>query len=110
MKYLIVVDMQVDFITGSLGSKTAEDIVLSVVKKVNNFDGKIIFTRDTHDENYLKTREGRMLPVKHCIKDTLGGRFGFTFGRENKRHNDNKNLSVCKYFSYIYREWYRFRF
>lgn len=72
MKYLIVVDMQVDFITGNLGSKAAEDIVASVVKKVNNFDGKIIFTRDTHYDNYLDTQEGRLLPVKHCIKDTAG--------------------------------------
>lgn len=72
MKYLIVVDMQVDFITGSLGSKLAEDIVPNVVGKVKNFDGKIIFTRDTHQANYLETQEGQKLPVEHCIKDTEG--------------------------------------
>lgn len=72
MKYLIVVDMQVDFITGSLGSKMAEDIVLNVAEKVKSFDGKVIFTRDTHYDDYLNTQEGKKLPVKHCIKDTDG--------------------------------------
>ena len=72
MKYLIVVDMQADFINGSLGSKAAEAIVPAVVNKVKNFDGKVIFTRDTHFDNYLQTQEGRKLPLKHCIKDTAG--------------------------------------
>jgi len=72
MKFLIVVDMQVDFITGSLGSKMAEAIVPYVCEKVKNFDGKIIFTRDTHAEDYPETQEGRKLPVMHCIKDTDG--------------------------------------
>lgn len=72
MKYLIVVDMQVDFITGSLGSSLATAIVPNVVKKVKSFDGKVIFTRDTHFANYLQTQEGTKLPVPHCIKDTDG--------------------------------------
>lgn len=72
MKYLIVVDMQNDFITGALGSKLAEAIVPNVYKKVQDFDGKVIFTRDTHFEDYLDTQEGKKLPVKHCIKDTDG--------------------------------------
>ena len=72
MKYLIVVDMQVDFITGALGSKDAEAIVPNVVEKVKNFDGKVIFTRDTHFDNYMDTQEGEKLPVPHCIKDTDG--------------------------------------
>ena len=72
MKYLIVVDMQVDFITGSLGSELATAIVPNVVKKVKNFDGKVIFTRDTHFENYMNTQEGKNLPVQHCIKDSAG--------------------------------------
>ena len=72
MKYLIVVDMQVDFITGSLGSKQAEAIVPAVEKKIKNFDGKVIFTRDTHYADYMKTQEGTKLPVEHCIKDTEG--------------------------------------
>ena len=72
MKYLIVVDMQVDFITGALGSEQAKAIVKNVVEKVKNYNGKVIFTRDTHFENYLCTQEGKKLPVKHCIKDTSG--------------------------------------
>ena len=72
MKFLIVVDMQVDFIKGSLGSELATAIVPNVVEKVKNFDGKVIFTRDTHFEDYMQTQEGRKLPVPHCIKDTEG--------------------------------------
>ena len=72
MKYLIVVDMQVDFITGVLGSKNAEAIVPNVVEKVKNFDGTIIFTRDTHFDNYMETQEGKKLPIAHCIKNTTG--------------------------------------
>ena len=72
MKYLIVVDMQVDFITGVLGSKNAEAIVPNVVEKVKNFDGTVIFTRDTHFDNYMETQEGTKLPIAHCIKDTIG--------------------------------------
>lgn len=72
MKYLIVVDMQVDFITGSLGSRDAEAIVPRVEARVKDFDGTVIFTRDTHTEDYLSTQEGRKLPVAHCIKGTDG--------------------------------------
>jgi nicotinamidase-related amidase len=72
MKYLIVVDMQNDFITGSLGSKLAEMIVPNVVEKVKNYEGTVIFTRDTHFSDYMKTQEGKNLPVQHCIKDTTG--------------------------------------
>ena len=72
MKYLIVVDMQVDFITGSLGSELATAIVPNVVKKVKSFDGKVIFTRDTHFDNYMNTQEGKNLPVPHCTKGSDG--------------------------------------
>lgn len=72
MKFLIVVDMQNDFIGGSLGSEMAKAIVPTVVEKVKSFEGKIIFTRDTHFDNYMQTQEGNNLPVPHCIKDTEG--------------------------------------
>ena len=72
MKYLIVVDMQKDFTTGSLGSAHAAGIIPNVVAKVKAFDGRIIFTRDTHSADYMNTQEGRKLPVMHCIKDTDG--------------------------------------
>jgi len=72
MRFLIVVDMQVDFISGSLGSAMAEEIVPRVKQKVEGFDGRIIFTRDTHGEDYLTTQEGKKLPVVHCVKDSAG--------------------------------------
>lgn len=72
MKYLIVVDMQNDFVTGVLGTKEAQEISKAVIDKAANFDGKVIFTRDTHFENYMETQEGKFLPVPHCIKGTDG--------------------------------------
>ena len=75
MKTLIVVDMQTDFIDGALGSKEAEKIVSNVVKKIKTYvknGGRVIFTQDTHKKNYLNTREGKYLPVPHCIKGTDG--------------------------------------
>ena len=73
-KFLIVVDMQNDFIDGSLGTPEALAIVPEVEKKIRSFDGEIIFTRDTHPEDYLSTQEGRNLPVVHCVKDSHGWR------------------------------------
>ena len=72
MKILVVVDMQKDFIDGTLGTPEAVGIVAYVKKVIENFDGKVLFTRDTHFEDYLDTQEGRNLPVRHCIKDTPG--------------------------------------
>lgn len=73
MKILVVVDMQNDFIDGSLGTKEAEAIVDNVVKKINSFNGDLIFvTRDTHFGNYLSTQEGKNLSVMHCVQDTKG--------------------------------------
>lgn len=69
---LVVVDMQNDFIDGTLGTKEAEAIVPAVERKVREFPGRVIFTRDTHDESYLNTQEGRKLPVPHCIRGTAG--------------------------------------
>ena len=69
---LIVVDMQNDFIDGALGTDQAEAIVPKVAKKIASFDGTVIFTRDTHLENYPDTQEGRILPVPHCIRGTEG--------------------------------------
>jgi nicotinamidase-related amidase len=74
-KILVVVDMQNDFIDGSLGTKEARAIVPNVKKKiaeaVQNGD-HIVYTRDTHFEDYLNSREGMRLPVKHCIFETPG--------------------------------------
>ena len=75
MKTLIVVDMQNDFIDGSLGTREARAIVPNVKKKVQEYKNRgdeIIFTRDTHQSDYLDTPEGKKLPVVHCIKGTKG--------------------------------------
>lgn len=71
-KYLVVVDMQNDFVTGCLGSKEAQAIVPEMVDYVKNFDGTVVFTQDTHSEDYMNTQEGAKLPVPHCIKGTEG--------------------------------------
>ena len=72
MKYLIVVDMQNDFIDGALGTPEAVAILPYVKEKIKNFEGTVLFTRDTHATDYLSTQEGRNLPMEHCIKDTQG--------------------------------------
>ncbi|MCJ7857066.1 cysteine hydrolase [Lachnospiraceae bacterium NSJ-143] len=69
---LVVIDMQNDFIDGALGTEEARKTVEPVCAKIRKFEGDVIYTRDTHGENYLNTQEGRSLPVKHCIKDTDG--------------------------------------
>ena len=71
-KFLVIVDMQKDFVDGALGSKEACAIVPAAVRKIRTFDGGIFATLDTHFENYMETAEGRKLPVPHCIKDTEG--------------------------------------
>ncbi len=72
MNLLIVIDMQNDFIDGALGTKEAVAIVPAVADKIRNFDGPVLYTRDTHGEDYLQTQEGRNLPVPHCIRDSEG--------------------------------------
>lgn len=69
---LIVVDMQNDFVTGALGTPEAQAIVPKVVEKIKNWNGKVLYTRDTHHENYLETQEGKHLPVEHCLEETWG--------------------------------------
>ena len=74
-KTLIVVDMQNDFIDMALGTKEAVAIVPKVKAKIDEYvknGDEIIFTRDTHEANYLETNEGKNLPVPHCIKGTRG--------------------------------------
>ena len=71
-KILVVVDMQKDFVDGSLGTQEAVSIVPAVSEKIKNFEGEIIVTYDTHSEDYLHSAEGKKLPVEHCIKGTEG--------------------------------------
>ena len=69
---LIVIDMQNDFIDGSLANKEAQAIVPAVVERIRRHHGPIYYTLDTHDSDYLQTQEGHYLPVEHCIKGTVG--------------------------------------
>jgi len=74
-KLLIVVDMQNDFIDGSLGSDMAQAIVPNVAEKIRAWQQagqEVIFTLDTHGDDYLQTQEGQRLPVVHCVRDTHG--------------------------------------
>lgn len=115
---LIVVDMQGDFIDGSLGSDEARGIVNNVVEKVKEYtSGKkeVIFTMDTHSKKYLNTFEGKNLPVQHCIEGTPGWyiceelhsytskencstvckpSFGFTQWKD-VLHGDIKSIEIC---------------
>ncbi len=72
MKVLVVIDMQNDFINGALGTKEAEAVVPKAAEKIKAFSGKVFYTRDTHEKNYLETQEGKKLPVPHCIQGSSG--------------------------------------
>lgn len=74
-KYLVVVDMQNDFTTGALGTPEARAIVPGVVEYASSFPGVVLLTRDTHYADYLTTREGRLLPVTHCVEGSDGWQF-----------------------------------
>lgn len=108
-KVLIVVDMQNDFVYGSLGTKEARAIIPSIESKVRQYseseDGRIAFTSDTHDHDYLSSMEGKHLPVEHCIFGSNGWRiidelFGYA---TNADHYCNKQ-------TFGYDDWeYEFR-
>lgn len=76
MKVLVVIDMQHDFVDGVLGTPEAKAIVPNVAAKVAEYanmeESVIIYTRDTHFDNYMETLEGKHLPVPHCIANTIG--------------------------------------
>ena len=95
MKILIVVDMQNDFITGSLGTAQARAIVPNVRAKIaeyNECDDTIVFTQDTHWKDYLLTQEGKNLPVEHCILGTDGWRIHGELDKDSIRcHFVNKS-------------------
>lgn len=92
-KFLIVVDIQKDFVDGSLGTKEAQSIIENAATKIKNFDGEIFVTFDTHFDNYLETSEGSKLPVEHCIK----GRDGWELDEKiSDALSDRKFTSVEK--------------
>lgn len=92
---LVVVDMQNDFIDMALGTKEAVKIVPKVRKKIEEYiqnGGEVIYTRDTHDENYLQTPEGKKLPVEHCIKNTKGWEIAEGLYKEGTKIIDKPNF------------------
>ena len=96
-KLLVVIDYQKDFVDGALGFEKAITLEEGIYNKVNEYlkDGnKVLFTYDTHEKNYLESREGKNLPIVHCIKGTEGHNL---YGRL-KEFIDNKNtIHINKY-------------
>ncbi|MBD7914428.1 cysteine hydrolase [Clostridium sp. Sa3CUN1] len=96
-KLLVVIDYQKDFVNGALGFEKATTLEDGIYNKVNEYikDGnKVLFTYDTHEENYLESREGKNLPIVHCIKGTEGHNL---YGRL-KEFKENKNtIHINKY-------------
>lgn len=106
-KTLIVIDMQNDFITGSLGTKEAVMIVPNVKKKIEEYRSRgdrIIFTRDTHFKNYLETSEGKHLPVKHCIRDTNGWHIADGLATDGCDCIDKITFGYSRWYSYDFEE------
>ena len=104
-KTLIVIDMQNDFIDGSLGTAEAVNIVGNVVSKIQEYNSRgdeIIFTRDTHHENYMETNEGKHLPVVHCIEGTKGW--------EIREELDTEGAKIINKPSFGYTGWKDFDF
>ena len=94
MKVLVIVDMQKDFIDGSLGTPEAQAIVPNVVDKLRahkNTNTVVLFTKDTHHANYLLTSEGEKLPVEHCIEGTEG------WAIDREIHNEFKTGGYATY-------------
>jgi nicotinamidase-related amidase len=105
MKTLIVVDMQNDFISGSLGTPEAVAIVPNVLKKLEEYfnnDNQIIYTRDTHYNNYLESLEGQKLPIKHCIHSTHGWEVSDELF---EYFDDYHNVYVINKSSFGYNHW-----
>lgn len=105
MKILIVVDMQNDFISGILGTPEAQAIVPNVKYKIeeysNNSSNVVIYTRDTHDENYLETQEGKNLPKPHCIRGTDGWQIAEGIYREGCKVWDKRTFGSTDLYLYI---------
>jgi len=107
-KYLIVVDMQNDFIDGALGTPEAQAIVDNVRKKIISYLGEakegkasIIYTQDTHYEDYLKTQEGKNLPVPHCIDDTYGWKIRTEIDLPAAKHLTKPTFGVIEWEDFI---------
>ena len=107
MKTLIVVDMQNDFIDGALGTKEAQAIVPNVKNKIDEYKArgnKIIFTRDTHQNDYLNTNEGKHLPVEHCIEGTHGWQIADGLEVENCAYVDKPTFGWTHWSNHNFEE------
>ncbi len=91
-RFLIVVDMQRDFIDGVLGTSEAQSIVPKVAQKIDDFDGEIVATLDTHDASYLHSAEGKALPLAHCIWCTEGWTLDYEIAKALDRKGDFRLL------------------
>ena len=103
-KYLIVVDVQKDFVDGALGTKEAVSIIPRVKEKIKEYKqngDEIIFTRDTHTQDYLNTHEGKLLPVVHCVKDTDGWQIYEELDTENAKIINKPSFGYLDWASYI---------
>lgn len=106
-KTLVVVDMQNDFIDGALGTKEAQQIVDNVKKKIALYKktgGEIIFTRDTHQKNYLNSNEGKYLPVEHCIEGTDGWKIADGLEVPEASYVDKSNFGYLNWKEYDFEE------
>lgn len=106
-KTLIVIDMQNDFIDGSLGTAEAVQIVGNVAAKIQEYKSRgdeIIFTRDTHHENYMETNEGKHLPVVHCIEGTKGWEIREELDTEGAKIIDKPSFGYTKWGDYNFEE------
>lgn len=104
MKTLIVVDMQNDFLTGSLANLYAQAIIPNIKKKIEEYKArgdKIIFTRDTHRDDYLTTNEGKHLPIKHCIIGTDGWRICDELNDSTCWHVNKKSFGYLNWDEWI---------
>lgn len=91
-KLLVVIDYQNDFVNGSLGFKEAqalEDYLATLIEIYHQNNDDVIFTYDTHQENYLHTHEGKHLPVVHCIKNSEGWQL---YGKINDLAKNDKKI------------------
>ena len=98
-KILIVVDMQNDFVTGPLGSEAAQVAAKNIAEHLLEYD-RVIFTRDTHDDNYLNTLEGKFLPVPHCIECSEGHEVIPELMNIRSRHQEISTLDKSSFGSF----------
>lgn len=105
-KLLVVVDYQIDFVNGALGFDGADSIYPAIIEQINLFNKEkqtVVFTKDTHFDNYLETEEGKHLPIKHCIKATKGHELFGSLEEMSKGHLvfEKETFGSKELFSYL---------